>query len=621
MMAWGSRAHNRGKAATLSDIMSEQLASVADEEMNGWTRSGTEETDEVDPELALALKLSLAQAEQENSAGAADEDQAKSGAPVKEDDDFAYALQLQEEENAALQAFQEKERGRMNGKVRLTTHFDSQVLERQKLYQASERRLYTEDDADEVHEQLSSVTEALLAELNAEKEPRRAPWPTRNKNLKGQGGDEEIITKHDPEVSGLKNWSRLVDKGAMNVNSAQSRQHKLSNRVFNSLNQNLKKQGSVKGLSATVERETIQTHSKGLDQKTRLILHRFINAGLLEMIHGVIRTGKEAVVYHALGSFDSQQVEGWDLEQREALRAIQQQQEVEEDEEHENDQGVSEMGNIAVQPPSLEALNVLPQGESVKFNDFAVKVFKTTLTEFKNRLDYVRGDHRFRSVQHLSRQNPRKIVQAWAEKEYRNLIRAFKAQIPCPYPVRLSKNVLLMEFIGKDGWPAPRLKDVDGLSSKRWEKCYLEVLFIMHSLIVRCNLVHADLSEYNLLYQKGREKLEDRSGGNVVVIDMGQSVLADHPNAAEFLEMDCKNVTLFFKNRGVQDLIDPSSLALLLMRENQTQKLHKRDSDVENIEQSPLALEVSVAQTVGACPRFAVLVSKHRSEQKGFGEL
>eukprot|EP00662_Eupelagonemidae_sp_cell21_P058186 gene58186-biopygen18254 len=44
----------------------------------------------------------------------------------------------------------------------------------------------------------------------------------------------------------------------------------------------------------------------------------------------------------------------------------------------------------------------------------------------------------------------------WAEKEFRNLKRLDAAGIPCPKVEILRQHVLVMSFIGKDGWPAPR---------------------------------------------------------------------------------------------------------------------------------------------------------------------
>jgi RIO kinase 1 len=66
--------------------------------------------------------------------------------------------------------------------------------------------------------------------------------------------------------------------------------------------------------------------------------------------------------------------------------------------------------------------------------------------------------HRFRHG--YCRQNPRKMVRTWAEKEMRNLVRMQSAGLPVPAPILLRGHVLLMGFIGKDGWPAPKLKVV-----------------------------------------------------------------------------------------------------------------------------------------------------------------
>lgn len=51
----------------------------------------------------------------------------------------------------------------------------------------------------------------------------------------------------------------------------------------------------------------------------------------------------------------------------------------------------------------------------------AIKVFKTTLNEFKNRDKYIKDDYRFKD--RFSKLNPRKIIRMWAEKEMHNLTR------------------------------------------------------------------------------------------------------------------------------------------------------------------------------------------------------
>ncbi len=52
----------------------------------------------------------------------------------------------------------------------------------------------------------------------------------------------------------------------------------------------------------------------------------------------------------------------------------------------------------------------------------AIKVFKTTLADFRNRSIYMKGDTRFFKDE-FKKQNPRKIMKLWAEKEEINLRR------------------------------------------------------------------------------------------------------------------------------------------------------------------------------------------------------
>ncbi|XP_006823266.1 serine/threonine-protein kinase RIO1-like [Saccoglossus kowalevskii] len=171
-------------------------------------------------------------------------------------------------------------------------------------------------------------------------------------------------------------------------------------------------------------------------------------------------------------------------------------------------------------------------------NDMAVKVYKTSILVFKDRDKYVTGEFRFRHG--YCKHNPRKMVQTWAEKEMRNLTRMYNAGIPCPQPVILRSHVLVMSFIGTQGWPAPKLKDVE-LSESKARELYLSCIQLIRKIYQDCKLVHADLSEYNMLYHEG----------DVFLIDVSQSVEHDHPQALEFLRKDCTNITDYFRKNGV----------------------------------------------------------------------
>lgn len=168
--------------------------------------------------------------------------------------------------------------------------------------------------------------------------------------------------------------------------------------------------------------------------------------------------------------------------------------------------------------------------------DRAIKIYKTSILVFKDRDKYVTGEFRFRSG--YGKKNPRKMVRTWAEKEMRNLTRLYNENIPCPKPVLLRSHVLLMEFIGQEGWPAPRLQDVEITESKARE-LYWDLCLNIRNIYQKCKLVHGDLSEFNLLYHDGK----------AYVIDVSQSVEHDHPHALEFLRKDLHNVTEFFRKK------------------------------------------------------------------------
>ena len=170
--------------------------------------------------------------------------------------------------------------------------------------------------------------------------------------------------------------------------------------------------------------------------------------------------------------------------------------------------------------------------------DCAIKVYKTSILVFKDRDKYVTGEFRFRHG--YSRHNPRKMVRLWAEKEMRNLSRLYQHGIPCPQPIILRSHVLVMKFLGNNGWPYPKLKDIDLSESKACET-YLECILIMRKLYHHCRLVHADLSEYNILY----------GNSTPYIIDVSQSVEHDHPQSLEFLRKDCTNITEFFRKKYV----------------------------------------------------------------------
>ena len=125
----------------------------------------------------------------------------------------------------------------------------------------------------------------------------------------------------------------------------------------------------------------------------------------------------------------------------------------------------------------------------------------------------------------------------------RNLKRLATVGVPVPAPQMLKDNILVMNFIGKNGVRAPSLKELN-VGDEKWRQIYREVLLIMRKMYQQAKLVHGDFSEFNLLYFDGAVK----------VIDVSQAVEYDHPNAFEFLKNDCAAITNFFSRRAVRVL-------------------------------------------------------------------
>lgn len=163
----------------------------------------------------------------------------------------------------------------------------------------------------------------------------------------------------------------------------------------------------------------------------------------------------------------------------------------------------------------------------------AVKIYRIETSSFRNMMPYLEGDPRF-DVKHAKYD----IVQTWARKEFQNLTRAFKAKVPCPKPIVVRKNVLVMSFIG-DECPAPELHDY---VPENLKLVYSKTVNALKMLYKTAGLVHGDMSEFNILIKDEKP----------VLIDFGQAMLKQHMRAEELLNRDCEVLAKFFKKHGVE---------------------------------------------------------------------
>ena len=170
--------------------------------------------------------------------------------------------------------------------------------------------------------------------------------------------------------------------------------------------------------------------------------------------------------------------------------------------------------------------------------EVGVKIYMMSTANFNAMKDYIIGDPRFEGI----KQSKHDIILAWAKKEFKNLQRAKEAGVRVPEPYITRRNILLMEFIGKDGVAMPQLKDAK-ITEEDAPLFFKKVLEYMILLYRDAKLIHADLSEYNILV--------DIDTMSPVIIDMGQSVTTDHINAEMFLRRDVVNLARFFRKLNV----------------------------------------------------------------------
>ncbi len=237
-----------------------------------------------------------------------------------------------------------------------------------------------------------------------------------------------------------------------------------------------------------------KTEQYVFDIPTLETLYKFTTKGLLTALGGPISRGKEAVIFHALGAEEE---------------------------------------------------------------ELAIKMYKIGTANFNAMLDYIIGDPRFKNL----KKDHRSIIFAWARKEFKNLKRACDAGVRVPQPIACEKNVLLMEFIGKEGIAAPRLRDipVDILTEDLdLEELFQQIISAVKTMYVKGKMVHADLSEFNIV-MKGYAEREFETTANAsttieiepVIIDLGQALVLDHPQADAFLQRDVRNIVTYFNKLGL----------------------------------------------------------------------
>ncbi|CAH1802206.1 unnamed protein product [Owenia fusiformis] len=485
---------------SLTEVMSEELV---DQMQNADT---TQETNQIMSDAELAASLSS----QEAATG------------TETNDDLLLAQMLQHEFDREHDKLLQKQENKYNGDSKVSISFTNFRSVHPHLQDDIEDSSSDDDDDDVIDWHTT---------LNA-------PEPQFNRfGVSGSG--KSMVTKHDAGISSRRNANKIMEQFPPGFQTGDDTQFdmKLNNKVYNKL-----KSHSIaenKRSQRLHEKKEHSTSEQAIDPRTKLIMYKLVNNEILESINGVISTGKEAVVFHANGGRIEQQqvpcecaikVYKTNLNEFKNRAQIEQQQ-------------VPCECAIKVYKTTLNEFKNRAQIEQQQVPcECAIKVYKTTLNEFKNRAQYVKGDYRYFKDE-FKKQNPRKIMNIWAEKEKTNLKKMRRHGILCPEPVLLRKHVLVMSFIGHNQQSAPKLKEAV-LNGDQLQSAYSQCIQALRKLYCEAGLVHADFSEYNILWHNGC----------IYIIDVSQSVDLQHPQALVFLLRDCLNITEFFSRKGVENV-------------------------------------------------------------------
>jgi RIO kinase 2 len=132
-----------------------------------------------------------------------------------------------------------------------------------------------------------------------------------------------------------------------------------------------------------------------------------------------------------------------------------------------------------------------------------------------------------------------------AEKEVEALRLLYPLGIAVPEPISQNRHVVVMGMI--DGTQLAAIKKI--LTPDRMIK---EILHNVRNTYSKAGIIHADLSEYNIIVRPNR---------HILIIDWPQYITKEHPNAEQLLTRDVTNIVRYFNRKrllrvGLKEALD-----------------------------------------------------------------
>jgi len=152
----------------------------------------------------------------------------------------------------------------------------------------------------------------------------------------------------------------------------------------------------------------------------------------------------------------------------------------------------------------------------------------------------IHDDNALRAIRHRTTFGQRLLHTSWIEHEYQALQILYQAGADVPEPFTSGNNAILMAYVGWDDLPAPTLNMVN--LEPRERKQLFDRLIHNIEIMLENQLVHADLSAYNVLYFEG----------NVILIDFPQAIDPEvNSNAFPIFCRDLTRLCEYFQGQGL----------------------------------------------------------------------
>jgi RIO kinase 2 len=163
----------------------------------------------------------------------------------------------------------------------------------------------------------------------------------------------------------------------------------------------------------------------------------------------------------------------------------------------------------------FDALSAEGKRIAVKFQ----RLGRTSFRQTRKKRGYIREHSTWLFQSHIA-----------AEKEFQAMQMVYKDGVSVPEPISQNRHVIAMGMI--EGAQLSKYREI-----AKPEKVLKEILRNVRKTYLKSNVIHGDLSDYNIIL---------KPNGHILIIDWPQYVKTDHANAEELLERDLKNILTFF---------------------------------------------------------------------------